>query len=155
MQYAITVRNPWAYAIAIGVKSIENRCWPTKFRGRIYIHAASKADTDPAAVERCRQLLAAQGITMPPLETLPRGVLVARAKLTDCGHFFDDPWAVEDSWHFKLTEAQRITPVPMRGALGIWKITSPLAFCAHGVDIDSACASCITEAGARAAVQSP
>lgn len=39
---ALSVKQPWAYLIAHGVKDIENRTWRTKQRGRIYIHASAK-----------------------------------------------------------------------------------------------------------------
>lgn len=38
----LTVKQPWASLIVEGVKDIENRTWPTKFRGRILIHASAK-----------------------------------------------------------------------------------------------------------------
>ena len=37
---ALSIRQPWAWLIIHGGKDIENRCWPTKFRGRMLIHAA-------------------------------------------------------------------------------------------------------------------
>ena len=40
---AITIKQPWAYLIAAGIKDIENRTWPTKFRGRVLVHAAAKS----------------------------------------------------------------------------------------------------------------
>ncbi|MEU0468957.1 ASCH domain-containing protein [Amycolatopsis sp. NPDC006131] len=40
---AITVRQPWAWAIAKGYKPIENRTWSTDHRGLIAIHAAAKS----------------------------------------------------------------------------------------------------------------
>ena len=39
---AITIKNPWAYLVAAGIKDIENRTWPTKYRGRVLIHASAK-----------------------------------------------------------------------------------------------------------------
>lgn len=39
---AITEQNPWGYLICLGIKDIENRTWYTKYRGRVYIHAAAK-----------------------------------------------------------------------------------------------------------------
>lgn len=36
---ALTIRQPWASLIALGVKTIETRSWPTKYRGPIAIHA--------------------------------------------------------------------------------------------------------------------
>ena len=31
----LTIKQPWATLIAMGIKDIENRTWPTKFRGTI------------------------------------------------------------------------------------------------------------------------
>lgn len=41
MPKALTVKNPWAWLIAQGIKDIENRTWRTNFRGRVLIHAAA------------------------------------------------------------------------------------------------------------------
>lgn len=38
---ALTVCQPWAWAIVAGFKSVENRTWDTKFRGTLAIHASS------------------------------------------------------------------------------------------------------------------
>ncbi len=37
---ALSLTQPWATAIAIGVKQVETRSWSTGFRGRIAIHAS-------------------------------------------------------------------------------------------------------------------
>lgn len=39
----ITIKQPWANLICSGVKDIENRTWPTKFRGRVLVHAGAKS----------------------------------------------------------------------------------------------------------------
>lgn len=39
---AVSVKQPWAQLICLGVKPIENRTWATKYRGRVYIHASGK-----------------------------------------------------------------------------------------------------------------
>jgi hypothetical protein len=36
---ALTIRQPWAWAIIYAGKNIENRSWNTKLRGTIAIHA--------------------------------------------------------------------------------------------------------------------
>lgn len=41
MAKVLTVKNPWAWLIAQGIKDIENRTWRTHFRGRVFIHAAA------------------------------------------------------------------------------------------------------------------
>ena len=39
---AVSIKQPWAWLIASGIKNIENRTWKTHFRGRVYIHASAK-----------------------------------------------------------------------------------------------------------------
>lgn len=43
---AITIKQPWASAIAFGGRDIENRDWITHIRGRIAIHAGLGFDRD-------------------------------------------------------------------------------------------------------------
>ena len=40
---AITVWQPWAGALAAGIKENETRSWATKYRGPLAIHSAMKA----------------------------------------------------------------------------------------------------------------
>lgn len=40
---AISIRQPWAWLVACGFKQIENRSRPTRFRGRVAIHASSSS----------------------------------------------------------------------------------------------------------------
>jgi hypothetical protein len=40
---ALTVRQPWAWAIFHG-KPVENRSWATKYRGDLLIHARKQFD---------------------------------------------------------------------------------------------------------------
>lgn len=37
---ALTIHQPWATLIAQGIKTIETRSWPTKYRGPILIHSS-------------------------------------------------------------------------------------------------------------------
>ena len=39
---ALTLWQPWASLIAVGQKSIETRCWKTKYRGELAIHSAAR-----------------------------------------------------------------------------------------------------------------
>ena len=43
---AISLWQPWATAIAVGVKQIETRHWKTDYRGPIAIHAAKRWTRD-------------------------------------------------------------------------------------------------------------
>src|SRR5580693_2266204 len=43
---ALSIQQPWAWAILYLGKRIENRTWSSDFRGPIYIHAGLKIDHD-------------------------------------------------------------------------------------------------------------
>jgi ASCH domain-containing protein len=46
LMLAVSVRQPWAWAIARGHKAVENRDWDTRFRGALAIHASLRVDLD-------------------------------------------------------------------------------------------------------------
>jgi hypothetical protein len=43
---ALSVRQPWAWAIARGHKTVENRGWDTRFRGTLAIHSSLRVDLE-------------------------------------------------------------------------------------------------------------
>ena len=47
---ALTIWQPWATLLAVGLKLIETRPWPTSYRGWIVIHAAAKWDATLKAI---------------------------------------------------------------------------------------------------------
>lgn len=73
---AITIWQPWASAIALGVKHIETRGWSTNYRGPILIHAAKRK------LDRHAQAFADYEHTMNRLPArVPLGAIVAMATL--------------------------------------------------------------------------
>src|SRR5438067_1827527 len=44
VDYALSLKQPWATLLAHGLKTIEVRRWPTARRGRVLIHAARVSD---------------------------------------------------------------------------------------------------------------
>jgi hypothetical protein len=74
---AISVKQPWAALLVVGVKTVEVRTWATRTRGRVLIHAAKTADPRPEG-----WLL----VNTPELKALAalRGGLVGVAELTAC-----------------------------------------------------------------------
>lgn len=38
----ISIKQPWAFLICSGIKPIENRTWPTNYKGRVLVHASAK-----------------------------------------------------------------------------------------------------------------
>ena len=47
VDYALSIKQPWASLIVHGLKTVEVRAWPTARRGRIWIHAARVGDKRP------------------------------------------------------------------------------------------------------------
>jgi hypothetical protein len=80
----MTIYQPYASLISIGVKKFETRSWATKYRGKIAIHAAKKpyshydySCTFYNAVNRA-------GIA-----EMPYGAVIATAELVDCWRIMD------------------------------------------------------------------
>ena len=86
----LTIRQPWASLIAVGVKTIETRSWSTRYRGPLAIHAG-KATPDGlweggdwaiAWDGSPRNAFAYRHILSNRLD-LPLGVVVATCTLAD------------------------------------------------------------------------
>lgn len=132
---AISVREPWAWliirpdiagpaerraAISSGIiKDIENRTWPTRFRGRVLIHASqgmTRAEYEDAAAF-CETL----GIDVPPLERLPRGGIIGAVTITGCTSNSYSPWFF-GPFGFELADPEPLPFRPVRGALGFFDV---------------------------------
>ena len=93
---AITIWQPWASLIAIGVKQYETRSWKTDYRGPIAIHAAKKNpcmipligldEFDAAASETLEK--AGQSYTWC---LLPKGSIIATAELVNVWYIVAHP----------------------------------------------------------------
>lgn len=130
----LTVRQPWASAIAAGVKLVENRTRPVSFRGLLAIHAGLEVDQHalmrpPYRNERPQHLV--EWLRSRPDEErhtkLPRGVVLAVARLTGSHLSLDcdgscGPWGehAPEVWHWTLAGVVRLDrPIPWRGGLGL------------------------------------
>lgn len=127
---ALTIRAPWAWAIAQGWKRVENRSWATRFRGRIAIHAAvsKESDADAAAT------FASLGIE-PPSEFV-RGAIIGTVELVDIlplNEFlrrfgddrFDRGFALGPlCW--VLREPRLCVPTPCSGNFQLWDVARRL-----------------------------
>ncbi|WGX98756.1 ASCH domain-containing protein [Nocardioides sp. L-11A] len=135
---ALTVQQPWAWAIVHGGKTVENRTQAWKYRGPLAIHAGFRLS------ERGCELLpdllgATQGADDLLWEymraELVYGAIIGTVQLVDA-HLAqpdccDSPWAEQsydehggrtrrDIVHLVLDDAQPIDPIPCRGRLGLW-----------------------------------
>ncbi len=118
---ALSVCQPWAWAIVAGVKRIENRWRPTRHRGPLAIHAS-----------KSRRYLAGDyaGLLpgLPPAEELPFGALVGVVEVVDCVPLAEvegDPFAV-GPWCWVLSGARQCRPVPFMGQVSLFSVPDRL-----------------------------
>lgn len=119
---AITVRQPWAWAIIYAGKDIENRSWKTNLRGKIAIHAGTGM-TRAEYEDGCKSILRRKPkIKIPAYEDMVRSAIVGMVEIVDC---------VEDSksaWYtgyvgFVLARPKKLPkPIPCKGARKFWEI---------------------------------
>jgi len=130
---AISIRQPWANLILKAGKDIENRCWPTKVRGRVLIHAAkgmTRAEHEDAiafAVDaiRAKPKAGAKTTTLRELgfafDDLQRGGIVGSVEIVDCVSKSDSPWFMGE-FGFVLRDPQMLPFTPWKGRLGFFDV---------------------------------
>jgi ASCH domain-containing protein len=89
---AITIRQPWAWAIINAGKDIENRDWNTHFRGRVAIHAAK--GMTKGQYERGYRFIKGikPRIKIPTYEDLERGEIIGTVEIVSCVQDSSSPW---------------------------------------------------------------
>ena len=121
---ALTVLQPWAWAIAAGHKRVENRTWATGYRGPLAIHAG-KSDRMLALG---REFLERRGVIVPADNDLVYGAVIAVATLVDCVPADDassDPWAF-GPWCWRLADVRALdVPVSCRGRQNLFAVELP------------------------------
>lgn len=132
---ALSIRQPWASLILKAGKGIENRDWPTKYRGRILIHAAKgmtrteHEDAIAFAVNAInsdpRNVGAPKKVTLRELgfafDDLQRGGIVGSVEIVDCVADNGSPWFV-GRYGFVLRDPQPLPFTPWRGQLGFFDV---------------------------------
>lgn len=118
---ALTLLQPWAWAIIYGGKDVENRSWTTRYRGTLAIHTSKRMTA--AAYHAAAQFCALRGLTLPPQTALTFGAIIGTVDLVDC--LPDDParrWGMPGQMHWIVANPRPCTPIVMRGALSIWDV---------------------------------
>lgn len=130
---ALSIRQPWAWLIVNGFKDIENRDWPTRYRGRFLVHAGktlTKKDYD-AAREFVRNTSLFGSLSLPGIEALERGGVVGEATLVDCVTEHPSPWFTGwangnalgiVSYGFVLANARPLPFMPYKGRLKFFDV---------------------------------
>lgn len=113
---ALSIRQPWAWLIIHGGKDIENRTWPTRFRGRFLVHASRGMTRREYAEVRAALNLHEQ---LPAFEDLERGGIVGSVELLDCVTSSDSPWFMGPHG-FVLRDPQPMPFTQRGGMLGFF-----------------------------------
>lgn len=136
----ITLQQPWAGLVVLGMKQYETRSWKTPYRGRIAIHASAKIP--PEGLELIDLLkhnfISRFGPESKALELITMtGLVLGEVNLkdifsTDSTPLPEDMWEREfgdyspGRWFWKLEDRQIYErKVPAKGKLNIWSWTKP------------------------------
>lgn len=119
---ALSVRQPWAWAIVEGGKDIENRSAAAVRHGmrpgRIAIHAARGMTR--AEYADARDFMGRLDVICPRPDDLVRGAIIGAATVTSIVHHSDSPWWMGPRG-LVLTEVVACDPIPAPGMLGYFR----------------------------------
>lgn len=147
---ALSIRQPWAWAVATGLKTIENRGWnrltpgnPMAFRGPVAIHAAQGMTR--AEYEGACAFMEDRGVCAPMPSDLIFGAIIGVAKITGASRNSTNVWFTGPLGLW-IDDAETMPePIPCSGALGFFEwqprrtsaLVEPLKWMrAYGLDAD-------------------
>jgi len=135
---ALSLRQPWAWLVVHGGKTLENRKWRTHRRGPFIVHASkgmTVAEYEGAVAFTCN---VDPSIVVPAFDDLLRGGFMGRARIVDvlppcavagraptlfpevqeCTH----PWHMPEQFAFVLEDAAPLPFVPWKGELQFFHV---------------------------------
>ena len=129
---ALSIRQPWAWAILHLGKDIENRAWAAnnparRFRGEFLIHASSgmtRAEYREfldVLVEITAARPFSSTVPVPAFADLPRGGIVGRARVVDVVTHHASPWFF-GPLGLVLADVAPLPFRPRKGALGFFEV---------------------------------
>lgn len=124
---ALSVRQPWAWAILHAGKRHENRSWKTNYRGPLLIHASLKADDEAAwsfVEDRC-EALRPNSIFILPRKSVDYGGIVGVVDVIDCVSESNSPWFFGPH-ALVLANPRPCEFLPWKGRLGLFDVPDEL-----------------------------
>lgn len=121
----LSLWQPWASVMLLGPKDLENRPWPTKYRGPILVHAAKNTTDDNPVVHAEIQELWPEWNRVRHEHPPVFGAIVGIARVTGCApreRFKGNAWAWGPYCHVWEDRCAFAEPVPYRGAQGIFNV---------------------------------
>jgi len=119
--YGLTLKNPWAWAVAHAGKRIENRTGPLGCKPRDFLALHAGKSTDPDGARWMRERL---GIAADPNPRYSAIIAVCRygGAVQNC----KDPWAFPGHVHHLFDDVVTIDPISASGAQGLWLLRPEL-----------------------------
>lgn len=123
---ALSVKPPYAQAIIVGEKDVENRSWapPERVIGSwIAIHASGNLREDD--VRDCQSL--APNVRALRSEQLPRFAIIGVARVASYSRTSKSRWYNAGSIAWNIDDVVAIRkPIPVKGKLGLWRVPTSL-----------------------------
>ena len=133
---AISLHQPYASLIAMGLKKFETRSWRTNYRGKLVICASLKNTKQQQFSYEDLASSFGLELTVPPWSSLPLGMAIAVCDLTDCIEMTDEFISEQSEqeqlcghWEtgcfaWKLENVQPLPQsLPIKGKQGLWNIS--------------------------------
>ncbi len=140
---ALSVRAPWWWFILHGGKDIENRDWPTTYRGTVLLHASKwwQRDEGLDAMDEAVTIMRAARHRPPdslfptdasgaPIRMItsqmmrkPRGCIVGMVDIVGCVERSDSPWFFGRFGFQLVNPVAFATPIPCKGMLGFFSVS--------------------------------
>ncbi len=114
---ALSIQQPWAWAIIHAGKDIENRSWSTNFRGRVLIHTGKVYDD--RAIECIEFCYLNPGEV--PRDGLMVGGIIGSVEIVDCVTASTSPWFI-GKYGFVLKNPLPLQFMPCLGRLSFFDV---------------------------------
>jgi hypothetical protein len=125
-QRAISIRQPFAWAVVHAGKDVENRSAPSQFKSavgqRVFIQA-SKGMTR-AEYERAAKFMAKIGVRCPAPDGLQFGGVIGSVLVVDVVERHRSPW-FHGPFALVLADPKPLPFRPVRGQVGLFRVQSP------------------------------
>jgi len=115
---ALSIKQPWAWAILHAGKDIENRTWKTDYRGRVLIHTGKKFDA--IGWEALKDATRFHH-KVPDKSEFLFGGIVGSVEIVDVVENSPSPW-FQGPYGFVLRNPVEYDFFPLRGQLGFFEV---------------------------------
>ncbi|WP_254011620.1 hypothetical protein [Limnofasciculus baicalensis] len=123
---ALSIPQPWAWAIIHGNRKAENRLQHLRYRGDLIIHSSKTVKREE--FNAARDFLSSKGVVVPNRKYLSFGSIIGRVYVADFHHDSNYIQFIPQgrSLYSQLKNPVRfIPPIPFSGRQGLFKVSLP------------------------------